>query len=76
MSFVTLMTHFPEFISLERIDKMFGWFKKKTGKEKLQEKYEALMKEAMDLQRGGDIPAFAKKSAEAEAVLKQIEETE
>ena len=53
---------------------MFGWFKKKTEKERLQEKYANMMEEARDLQRGGDIPAFAKKTAEAEELLKQIEE--
>nr|WP_054558032.1 Lacal_2735 family protein [Croceitalea dokdonensis] len=52
---------------------MFGLFKKKTEVEKLQEKYQKLMKEAFDLSKvnrsEGD-----KKYAEADAVQKKIEE--
>ena len=51
---------------------MFGFFKKKTEKEILSEKYEKLQKEAFQLSRtnraAGDL-----KLAEAEAVLKLIE---
>lgn len=52
---------------------MFGLFKKDPVK-KLEKEYSRLLEEAMQLQRGGDIKGFAAKSAEAEAVMKQIEE--
>jgi len=52
---------------------MFGLFKKDPVK-KLEKKYEKLMEEAMNLQRGGDIKGYAKKMGEAEEVQKQIEE--
>ncbi|MEO0732120.1 MAG: DUF6435 family protein [Bacteroidota bacterium] len=51
---------------------MFGLFKKDPAKE-LEKKYARLMEEAMQLQRGGDIKGYAAKSAEAEAVAKEIE---
>lgn len=51
---------------------MFGIFKKKTEKEKLQEKYQKLQKECFDLstvnRKMSDQKAF-----EAEEVMKQIE---
>jgi len=51
---------------------MFGLFKKKTELEKLQEKYQKLMKEAFDLSKinrsAGD-----SKYAEADEVHKKIE---
>lgn len=51
---------------------MFGLFKKKTELEKLQEKYQKLMKEAFDLSKinrsAGD-----SKYAEADEVQKKIE---
>jgi len=51
---------------------MFGLFKKKTEVEKLQEKYQKLMKEAFDLSKinrsGSD-----SKYAEADEVQKQID---
>ena len=34
---------------------MFGWLRKKNPMSDLQKRYEALMREARDLQRGGDI---------------------
>ena len=52
---------------------MFGWFKKDPEKE-LEKKYEKLMEEAMQIQRSGDIKAFAAKSAEAEAVAQELEQ--
>jgi len=52
---------------------MFGLFKKDPIK-KLQKEYEKLMAEATELQRNGDIKGFARKSDEAEAVMKKIED--
>lgn len=51
---------------------MFGLFKKDPIKA-LEKKYEKLLEEAMQLQRGGDIKGYAAKMAEAEDVQKQIE---
>jgi hypothetical protein len=51
---------------------MFGLFKKKSEKEKLQEKYEKLMKEAYDLSTTNR-KASDGKYAEADVVLKQME---
>jgi hypothetical protein len=48
-------------------------FKKKDPALQLQKSYEALQKEAMQLQRSGKIPEFAKKTAEADKVLTEIE---
>ncbi|MEY2949108.1 MAG: hypothetical protein RLZZ248_309 [Bacteroidota bacterium] len=48
-------------------------FFKKNPTAKLEKKYEKLLEEAMQLQRKGDIKAYAIKSAEAEEVLKEIE---
>lgn len=52
---------------------MFGLFKKDPVKQ-LEKKYLKLLEEAMIIQRGGDIKAYAQKTAEAEAVAKEIEE--
>jgi hypothetical protein len=52
---------------------MFGLFKKDPIK-KLEKKYEALMEEAMHIQRGGDIKGYARKVAEAEEVQKEIDQ--
>lgn len=52
---------------------MFGLFRKKSEKEKLQEQYRKLLEEARDIQRSGDMKAYALKSAEAEAIGKQLE---
>ncbi|MFA0964312.1 Lacal_2735 family protein [Roseivirga sp. BDSF3-8] len=52
---------------------MFGLFKKKTEEQKLEEQYRKLLQEARDIQRGGDMKAFAIKSAEAEEVAKRLE---
>jgi hypothetical protein len=51
---------------------MFGLFKKKDEAAILQKKYEALMQEARDIQRAGDMRAFALKTAEAEKVMDEI----
>ena len=51
---------------------MFGLFKN-DPKKKLQKEYEKLMSEATELQRKGDIQGFAKKSDEAEQVMKKLE---
>lgn len=40
----------------------------------LERKYDKLLREARDLQRKGDIPAFAKKTREAEDLMKKIQE--
>lgn len=50
------------------------WSKWKDPTRALQKQYGRLLLEARNLQRGGDIPAFAKKTAEAEEVRKKIEE--
>lgn len=51
---------------------MFGLFKKKDETAILQKKYETLMQEARDIQRAGDMRAFALKTAEAEKVMDEI----
>ena len=51
---------------------MFNFFKKDPVK-KLRKQYEQKMLEARDLQRQGDMKGFAKKSAEAEALMQEIE---
>jgi hypothetical protein len=51
---------------------MFGLFKKKDETVQLQKKYEKLMQEARDIQRAGDMRAFALKTAEAEKVMDEI----
>lgn len=54
---------------------MFSIFKKKSPLQKLEDKYEALIKEAYALSTS-DRLASDKKQAEAEAVLKQIQALE
>ena len=51
---------------------MFGLFKKKTESEKLQDKYQKLMKEAFDLSKTNR-SASDSKYAEADEVQKRIE---
>ncbi len=51
---------------------MFGLFKKDPTK-KLQKEYEALMAKAMEVQRSGDLKAYAKMIDESETILKKIE---
>ena len=53
---------------------MFGLFGKKDPVKKLQKQYMKLMEEATELQRKGDIQAYAKKSEEAEKLMREIEE--
>jgi hypothetical protein len=52
---------------------MFGLFKKKTEKEKLQVKYEKLLKEAYTLSTSNR-KLSDQKTFEAEEIIKQIEE--
>ena len=52
---------------------MFGLFKKDPIK-KLEKEYLKLMEEAMNIQRGGDIKAYAAKVAEAEKIQDQIDQ--
>ncbi|MGC1515202.1 MAG: Lacal_2735 family protein [Maribacter sp.] len=51
---------------------MFGLFKKKTEKEKLQAQYEKLMKESFELSTQNRSKSDDK-AAEADAVIKKIE---
>lgn len=48
-------------------------FLRSDPKKKLEKRYMKLMEEARDLQRRGDMPAFAEKSAEAEEIGRQID---
>ena len=54
---------------------MFGLFKKKTEKEKLEDQYEMLLKEAHRLSTINRTESDAK-AAEADAILKKIEALE
>lgn len=54
---------------------MFGLFKKKSEKEKLEDQYEKLLKEAHRLSTINRTDSDAK-AAEADAVLKKIESME
>jgi hypothetical protein len=51
---------------------MFSFFKSDPIA-KLRKQYEQKMLEARDLQRKGDIKAFAHKTAEAEAIMEEME---
>ncbi len=53
---------------------MFGLFKSGPEREKarLQKEYEKLLREARDIQRSGDMKAFALKSAEADKIADKI----
>lgn len=51
---------------------MFGLFKKNPTKQ-LEQEYAKLMEEARDIQRSGDLRAYARKLEEAEEVMKNIE---
>ena len=51
---------------------MFGLFKKDPVKQ-LEKKYQALMEEAMHIQRSGDLKAYARKIEAAEKLLAEIE---
>ena len=50
---------------------MFGLFKKDPIK-KLEQEHQKLLEEAMNLQRSGDIKAYAAKMAQAEEVEQKI----
>jgi hypothetical protein len=52
---------------------MFSWLRKKNPRTALQQRYEATMRAARDIQRRGDIVAYAAKVAEAEAVRRQLD---
>ncbi len=54
---------------------LFSFLSKKTEKEKLQEQYEALLKESFDLSKV-DRKKSDQKMAEAEAIASQIEKLE
>ena len=54
---------------------MFGWLKKNSIR-KLEQDYAQKLKQAMELQRKGDIVGFAAMSAEAEAILQQLQAAE
>ena len=51
---------------------MFGLFKK-DPLVNLQKSYNQLLEEAMQLQRKGDIKAYAAKMAESELIMNEIE---
>lgn len=51
---------------------MFAIFRK-DPKKQLEKKLARLLEEARDLQRRGDMPGFARKSAEAEEVGQQLD---
>ncbi len=54
---------------------MFNWLRKDPLKE-LNTKYHRLLETARDLQRNGNIKEFARATAEADQVLKEIEALE
>jgi hypothetical protein len=51
---------------------MFGLFKSDPTK-KLKKQYNLLLEEARDIQRSGDLKAYARKLEEAELVWSEIE---
>lgn len=51
---------------------MFGLFKKDPVKQ-LEKQYQAIMEEAMHIQRSGDLKAYARKIEAAEKILAEIE---
>lgn len=54
---------------------MLNWLRK-NPLERLKKEHAAKLVEARDLQRKGDIVGYAAKTAEAEEVLKKIDELE
>jgi hypothetical protein len=62
-------------VVLEEKETMFGLFKKKSEKEKLQEQYKKLLKESFDLSKSNRTASDAKQ-AEADVILKKIEALE
>jgi DNA/RNA endonuclease G (NUC1) len=63
------------FILNQKISKiMFSWFFKKKDKVKeLEARYAALLLEGRDIQRSGDLKAYAVKVEEIEKVLAELE---
>ncbi len=58
---------------------MFRWLRRRRSArtlDDLKQRYLRLLEEARDLQRGGDIRGFAAKTAEAEAVGRQLDAAE
>ena len=58
---------------------MFQWLRTRRSErtlDDLRRRYAVLLEEARDLQRNGDIEAFATKTAEAQAVGEQIDAAE
>ena len=51
---------------------MFGLFKKDPV-EQLKKEYQAVMEEAMHIQRSGDLKAYTRKIEAAERILAEIE---
>jgi len=54
---------------------MFGLFKKDPAK-KLEKEYERLMERARDMQRSGDLRAYAVLIEESETILSKIDKLE
>lgn len=52
---------------------MFGLFKKKDPAAKLQKEYETMLEKARDIQRSGDLRAYARIMEESEELWKKIE---
>ncbi|MEO0479710.1 MAG: DUF6435 family protein [Planctomycetota bacterium] len=55
---------------------MFGKKKNASGsgsQKRLQKEYEALLQQARDLQRSGDIRGYAEKMAQADEVAKRLD---
>lgn len=61
---------------LQKIKNLIGrlWHKLNDPTRALEREYNKLLREARDLQRKGDIPAFAKKTREGEDIRKKIEQ--
>ena len=70
------INHFSTMLlSYQNNNSMFGLFKKKSPKEKLEKKYEQLQQEAFELSKTNR-KLSDEKYAEAQKVLKEIEEME
>lgn len=54
---------------------MFKIFQK-NPKKKLEKEYERIMEKARDVQRSGDLKAYAKLIEESESILNKIDELE
>lgn len=48
-------------------------FLRPSPEKRLEKRYANLLEQARDLQRSGNMPAFAEKSAEAEAVGRELD---